>query len=229
MTIRRGEDWGRPGRPPADLIWFADDASAARAVDEGAREIGLGGGDMARTLGASAGTRGGVDVTGSAVSFPIDLIEVTSVDGRRAVALAHVVIRHRRWRWWRGSIVAVMNAQFIGRWDVAPRGHPNDGRFEAVEVDSTMSIRQRFLAGRRLPTGSHVPHPLVRVRSSAELTIPVPRWAKVLVDGRPFIDRPSRTSSSSASSSSSSSSSFDHALTVRVVPDAFVAWIAGVR
>lgn len=213
MTIRRGEDWGRPGRPPADLIWFVDDASGARAVDEGAGEIGLGGGDMARTLGVGADA----GVTGSAVSCPIDLIEVTSADGRRVVALAHVVIRHRRWRWWRGPIVAVMNAQFIGRWDVAPRGHPNDGRLEVLEVDSSMSMRQRFLAGRRLPTGAHIPHPLVRTRSSAEFTVPVPGSATVLVDGRPWID------------GSSPSSSPDSTLTIRAVPDAFVAWIAGVR
>ena len=214
MTIRRGEDWGRPGRPPADLNWFVDDAAAARAVDEGAREIGLGGGDMARTLGVGTGA----GVAGSAVSFPIDLIEVTSADGRRTVALAHVVIRHRRWRWWKGPIVVVMNAQFIGRWDVAPRGHPNDGRVEVLDVDSTMSTRQRFLAGRRLPTGAHIPHPLVRIRSSAEVTVPISGSASVLVDGQPWID-----------GSSSSSSSAGHSLTIRAVPDAFVAWIAGVR
>ena len=219
MTIRRGEDWGRTGRPPVDLVWFVDDASAARAVDEGAREIGLGGGDMARTLGAGAGAGAGAVVDDSAVSFPIDVIEVTSADGRRVVALAHVVIRHRWWRWWRGPIVAVMNAQFIGRWDVAPRGHPNDGRLEVLEVDSTMSIRQRFLAGRRLPTGAHIPHPLVRARSSAELTVPVPPSASVMVDGQPWID----------GSSPSSSSPSELTLRIRAVPDAFVAWIAGVR
>lgn len=206
MTIRRGEDWGRPGRPPADLIWFDDDASAARAVDAGAREIGLGGGDMARTLGSASAE--------SAVSFPVDTVEVTSADGGRVVALAHVVIRNRRWRWWRGSIVVVMNAQFIGRWDVAPRGHPNDGRLEVLEVESTMSLRQRFLARRRLPTGTHVPHPLIRTRSSALITVPVPRSATVVVDGRPWID---------------GSSSPEPTLTIRAVPDAFVAWIPGVR
>ena len=210
MTIRRGEDWGRTGRPPAGLNWFVDDASAARAVEEGAHDIGLAGGDMARTLGAGPAP----DVVESAVSFPIDLIEVTSSDGHRVVALSHVVIRHRRWKWWRGPIVAVMNAQFIGRWDVAPRGHPNDGRLEIVDVDSTMSVRQRFLAGRRLPTGAHVPHPLVRLRSSALITVPVPRSATVVVDGRPWID---------------GSSLPEPALTIRAVPDAFVAWIPGVR
>ena len=210
MTIRRGEDWGRTGRPPADLNWFVDDASAARAVEAGAHDIGLAGGDMARTLGAGPAP----DVVESAVSFPIDLIEVTSSDGRRVVALSHVVMRHRRWKWWRGPIVAVMNAQFIGRWDVAPRGHPNDGRLEIVDVDSAMSTRQRFLAGRRLPTGAHVPHPLVRTRSSALITVPVPRSATVVVDGRPWID---------------GSSPPEPTLTIRAVPDAFVAWIPGVR
>lgn len=206
MTIRRGEDWGRLGRPPADLLWFDDDASAAAAVDGGRREIGLGGGDMARTLGV-----GSVE---SAVAFPIDLMEVSTSDGRRVAALSHVMIRNRRWSWWRGSIVVVMNAQFIGRWDVAPRGHPNDGRVEVVEVDASMPLRQRFLAGRRLPTGAHVPHPHIRTRSSTRYAITLPRKSRVMVDGRPW---------------SGGSSSSDSTLTVSVVPDAFVAWIAGVR
>ena len=56
-------------------------------------------------------------------------------DGRRLTAVAHVVARGGG-PWWRGPIVAVMNADRLGRWDVAPRAHPNDGRLDVVEVDA---------------------------------------------------------------------------------------------
>ena len=53
-----------------------------------------------------------------------------------------------------------MNAQYLGRWDVAPRGHPNDGR---VDVLPRRRRRCRRATGCRaraaLPQGTHVPHP----------------------------------------------------------------------
>ena len=211
MTIRRGEDWGRVGRAPADLDWFDDDAAAATAYRDGVRSIGVFGGDLARTLGVGPETSTGVEAT---VSFPIDVVELTSSDGRRTVAVAHAVVRSRRWGWWRGPILVVMNAQYIGRADVAPRGHPNDGRVDVLEVDTAMSIRQRIMAARRLPIGAHVPHPLVRTRSLTTTSFVVPPASKVEVDGRPWID---------------GTSSSEITVTVDVVPDALHVWIPGVR
>ncbi len=218
MTIRRGEDWGRVGRPPVDLPWFDDDDTAAEAYRRGERAIGVRGGDLARTLGVRQG--GTTDVTptsnetAESVSFPIDVIELSCSDGRRTVALAHVVVRSRRWGWWRGPVTVLMNAQYIGRWDVAPRGHPNDGRVDLLEVEPTMSIRQRLLAGRRLPIGSHVPHPLVRSRSVTRTTFVVPASARVDVDGRRWID---------------GSSTIEATIAAEIVPDALEVWIPGVR
>lgn len=219
MTIRRGEDWGRPGRPPVDLVWFDDDASAAEAYARGAREIGLRGGDLARTLGVAPGTGGESSSHHSAVSFPIDVIALSTSDGRRTIALAHVVTRDRRWGWWRGRIVVAMNAQFIGRWDVAPRGHPNDGRIELFDVDAGLSWRQRILAARRLPTGAHVPHPAIRTRSLSHASIPVLASATVEVDGVRW----------NTPSFGSTSSSAEPTITLDVIPDALVVWIPGVR
>lgn len=157
MVIRRGEDWGEPAAEPADLAWFADDRSAARyAGESGVARMGLLGGDMARTLGAVG--------EGPSVRFSVDLVRVSwEGDGGRGnvLAMAHAVVRRRRG--WTGPIVAVMNAQFMGEWDVAPRGHPNDGRADVLEVHDAMSVGQRWLARRRLPLGTHVPHPSIRV------------------------------------------------------------------
>lgn len=206
MTIKRGQDWGRPGRAPADLEWFDDDASVAEAYTRGRREVGVRAGDMARTLGVDS-------ARDTAVAFPVDLLEVSSSVAGVRHAFAHVIVRSRRGGWWRGPILAVMNAQYLGRWDVAPRGHPNDGRAESLGVDGSMSFRQRLLAARRLPTGSHLPHPEIRVRSVAEETFVVDRRSRLDLDGREWavddpIERP------------------EVRVTVRVVPDALVVWIA---
>lgn len=177
MAIRRGGDWGEVSPAPSDLSWFTDDRSAANHVAETSdTRLGLQRGDMARTLGASG--------DGPTIRFTIDLLRVTW-EGERgeasALALAHVVVRRRRG--WTGPIVAVMNGQYMGEWDVAPRGHPNDGRAELIEVDSTMSVGQRWIARRRLPLGTHVPHPSIRVatRDRAEWTFDQDR--ELVVDG----------------------------------------------
>lgn len=202
MTIRRGEDWGRVGLPPDDLVWFDGDAEAASGYASGLRLIGLRNGDMARTLGADG-------APSESVSFDIDVLKISWPDGRETFALAHVFVRDHRWSWWRGSPVAVMNAQYRGRWDVAPRGHPNDGRVEVLDVDPSMSWRQRLLAARRLPAGAHLPHPAIRTRSLPRVTIDVPAGSRIDVDGRTPV----------ASTSSATS------LTVECSPDALVVWI----
>ena len=70
------------------------------------------------------------------LELPIDLLEVAT-DRGAAIACAHVLVRSSwsRGGWWHGPVIAVMNAQFLGDWDVAPRGHPNDGRVEVVEAN----------------------------------------------------------------------------------------------
>jgi diacylglycerol kinase family enzyme len=66
--------------------------------------------------------------------------------------------------WWRGPIVAMMNAQYLGRWDVAPRSHPNDGRVDVVSVDAAFGVGDRWKARSRLPLGTHLPHPAITTR-----------------------------------------------------------------
>jgi diacylglycerol kinase family enzyme len=119
--------------------------------------------------------------------YPIDLLEVRLDDGEASiVAVAHVVARSPLTRGGRlrGRILAVMNAEFLGTWDLAPRGHPNDGRVEVVEVDPSMSIRDRLHARGRLPTGTHVPHPSITTRSIRSASWRFEPALDVVVDGR---------------------------------------------
>ncbi|MGH9136372.1 MAG: hypothetical protein ACRD0G_04900, partial [Acidimicrobiales bacterium] len=83
-------------------------------------------------------------------------------DGRMHLFVAHLVVRGRSW--WRGRLVAVMNAEHIGRWDVAPRAHPGDGLLDVVDVDPAFGIGDRWKAWRRIGAGAHLPHPDIEVR-----------------------------------------------------------------
>lgn len=187
MTISPGAPWGRSVARPVDLVTVPDDPSLAAALaDRDGPPVSVAAGDLARTLGvASRGPTG--EGRGMVHELPIDLLEVRLDDRHEPLtACAHVIARSpwTRGHWWRGPIVAVMNAEFVGEWDVAPRGHPNDGRAEVVEVDPAMSMRQRGAARRRLGSATHVPHPRIATRSvrSSRWTFPYP--LVVLVDGR---------------------------------------------
>lgn len=170
MAVRRGEDWGTVGVVPTGVAIVRDDrelSTLINTLDSGATPstppvVQLLGGDLARTLGVvgqppvAAGT--------PAVLLPVDLARV-SFDGAVRRMAAHVVARRS---WWHGPVVGVFNAQFLGRWDVAPRSHPGDGRLDVVEVTASMPVRQRWAARSRLPTAQHLPHPQIASRSVRE-------------------------------------------------------------
>lgn len=115
-------------------------------------------------------------------ALPIDLLDVT-VDGASVLAVAHVLIRRS---WWRGPIVAVMNVDHMGEWNLAPRAHPNDGRAHVLEVAAAMTVRQRWQARGRLASGTHVPHPAITTRTARHETWSFDRPHGVWIDGERF-------------------------------------------
>lgn len=181
MPIAKGEPWGEPGSLPDDGVIVRTDAEARAAVTQARRAgrdlpvLGLLGGDLCRTLGGSADE--GRLRSGSGTQVSIDLGSVL-VDGRLHWFVSHLVARQR---WWRGRVVAAMNAQYLGDWDVAPRGHPNDGRLEVL--DGALPFGQRLQARGRLRTGTHVPHPLIEVLRITAHQITFDRPTRVYLDG----------------------------------------------
>ena len=103
-------------------------------------------------------------------------------------AASHVVGRRLSSRF-RGEVLFVMNAQFLGPYDIAPRGHPNDGRVEVLKVASSMSWRVRRRALQRALTGTHVPHPLIStsVVSTSPLEVVFERPLDVWLDGTKWL------------------------------------------
>ena len=182
MTVEPGKPWGRAAPLPDDGVVARSDAEAAAAVSRARSgglpvpQIGLLAGDLCRTVGGR-GNEGRLH-SPEAVTLPVDIAEV-EVDGQTIVFVAHVVARRS---WWHGRVWAAMNAEWLGTWDVAPRAHPGDGLLDVLDV--TLGFRDRVKARRRLPTGTHVPHPHIaqaRVATThTEFGKPVDVW----VDGR---------------------------------------------
>jgi diacylglycerol kinase family enzyme len=117
------------------------------------------------------------------VLVPVDLGRAW-LDDREVWFCAHLLARRS---WWRGRVLAVMNAQYLGSWDLSPNGHPNDGRLDVVDAGAALGLRDRLRARRRLPLGTHVPHPAIatrRVRALEERFDPPLRvWADGLYEG----------------------------------------------
>lgn len=184
MTVERGQPWGARGTLPAHAVVVRTDAEARAAVTTARRAgapvpaLGLLGGDLCRTCGGrgdEARLRGA-----DAAVLPADLGSVL-LDGRQHWFVAHLVARRS---WWRGRVVAAMNAQFLGPWDVAPRAHPNDGRLDLLDV--TMGTADRWKAWRRLPRGAHVPHPGIAERRLAAWQERFDPPLRVWLDGEPM-------------------------------------------
>ena len=175
MTIRKGEAWGVPAPAPAGLsIARSDRELAALVAADGDAPLAVSGGDVFTTIGAPVGRE-------RAYRLPMDVLRLEA-DGVPHLAVAHVVVR--RW-WWRGPVVAAFNVDHMGDWNVAPRAHPNDGRFDIIEVSQSMSVRDRLGARRRLPAGTHTPHPDITTRTAPEASWGFDRPHKLWIDGVP--------------------------------------------
>lgn len=181
MTIRKGELWGEAAPMPDDGVLVRSDAEARAVVTEARRRsqpvppLGLLGGDLCRTLG---GTGDEARLRSQqAMRLPVDIGAVL-VDGRLHWFVAHLVARGS---WWRGRVVTVMNAQYMGRWDVAPKGHPNDGRLDVLDGD--VPLAQRWQARSRLVTGTHVPHPGIEERRVSAIQLDLVRPTPIRLDG----------------------------------------------
>jgi hypothetical protein len=189
MTIEKGEDWGSRANLDRDAPIVSSDRAIAELFEidsngdslqlVGPAQVGLIGArdpagpktakpapthDLARTVsarGSSVNLR-----EGERSHLPLDLAVVT-IDGVNHVLAASLVIRRPLWT---GNVSAVMNASFLGEWNVAPAGHPNDGRLDVI--DAHLSTGDRLKARTRLASGTHLPHPGISIRrlKAGELT-----------------------------------------------------------
>ncbi len=187
MTIQRGQPWGRTAPLPPDAPIISTNSELRQTVSDQRSEagtsqpIGVLGGDLWQVVGAPGG---GLQRLRSdqAHTAQIDLISVRA-DGENLWACVSVLARTS---WWYGPVVAVMNAEFAGRWRIAPAAHPNDGRLHVLEMGINgppLRLRERFVARGRLRTGSHIPHPAISVRRVTDADFRFERPLQLWLDG----------------------------------------------
>ena len=182
MGIRRGGDWGTRGALPDDGVVVSSDREARDVVEAARRRgeplpvLGLAGGDLCRTLGGS-GDMGRLAEGGSLLTCDLGSV---LLDGRIHWFTAHLVARHN---WLTGRVLVVMNAAFLGRWNLGPRAHPGDGLLDIS--DANPALRQRLAVWRRLPAGTHLPHPEIATARRAAFSTSFDRPVPVLLDGAP--------------------------------------------
>lgn len=162
MSIAKGSEWGEAGVVPRDAVICTSDAEAASA--SGAVTL-LRAGDLFRGLGEPRAKAAGDECR----ILPVDLMRVT-VEFRDGAsismhAVAHVCLGRFAAR---DGFDGLVNAGFVDGANLAPRGHPGDGRIELVTMEPNVSWRQRRMARRRTSTGTHVPHPAISVSTVVE-------------------------------------------------------------
>jgi hypothetical protein len=195
--LRRGEPWGRAASGPPDVDVAGDDTDLAAVAmsNRGAlvRFRPSPRSDIARALGLGPAGAGTTEVAIDALAIEPDDGAVNAVvlgpppDRLRWTTRAsNITVRVDGRPWFRGraTTVVVASGQFLRGADLVPRGHPGDGRAE-VQVYA-LTRRARSLMRRRLPTGTHVPHPGIRGGRARRVEVEVAgRGLPVEVDGRP--------------------------------------------
>jgi hypothetical protein len=197
--IRKGEPWGEPvddDRYANAVQATGDDADLAAVVAAHPgvpiRFTPTRACDLARALGLRGTPSGNIVLACDAIELP---------DGSPAVNMVVFGIAPDRQQWWqrRGRVevevdgrlvveeqalcVVVANGQYLRGFDVVPRGHPGDGRFE-VHVYS-LAPRERAPMQHRLTAGRHLPHPHITEASGRRVTV---RFAEAVpweADGHP--------------------------------------------
>ena len=176
MPIVKGSPYGEPGPVPEGIVLVRSDAEARAVVEDARRDrrpypaLGLLGGDLCRTLGGGTGP----ELTG--VRFPVDLGLVLA-DGRLHLFVASLVARSRLWT----RAFLAMNAQYLGRWDVAPRAHPGDGLLDTYDV--RLQPGQLAPVRSRLAHGTHLPHPGITERRVGAVQVELDRELPLRLDG----------------------------------------------
>ena len=180
MTISRGREWGHDGTVPDDSVVVDRDSALASTR---AACVLLAGGDLHEALG-----RPPVRSTGERCTLlPVDALVCTIVrpDGTSDRRLAASTVETGGWMRPRARHICVTNAGMVRGRNLAPRAHPNDGRFDVVELSSTMALRQRIIARRRARTGTHVPHPDISVHQTTTFALTRSGRERLLLDGQP--------------------------------------------
>ena len=209
-VIKPGDEWGRPTDATADLECHGDDQALATLITaEGTPPLVRWSpvdSDFARSVGLHPNhTTPRTD--GGGIELPVDALafvlagggKVTHLWGINAAVLGvaptklsrfhrqrpvTVVVDGRTVFTGNATTVVIANGQYLDGSDLVPRGHPGDGRVE-IQVYA-LTPGERAPMRRRLPSGTHLPHPRITTTSgrSIEVTTGDRPWP-LMIDGSP--------------------------------------------
>ncbi len=185
MTIRKGEEWGRPSHARSVITVLRDSEiseQVARSQSQSA-ELQVQGGDTWLSLGSPDVIRH----PGATWRLPFDAIRV-SVGERELRAYSSLVLRNP---WWRGGVFTgdiwcvSLTGILRGR-NVTPRAHPNDGVLDVLRVTQEMTARQRIQAWSRAKRGDHLPHRGIEIKRLTTTRISSATTKLLTIDGKRF-------------------------------------------
>jgi hypothetical protein len=162
MTIRKGEGWGKRIPLPSSVRQVENDADLSKCSRSDF--VSLTNGDIHRALGSPRPVQSEAECT----LLPIDALQIriVSSDGDEQWVTAASCIEIGAFLSLNGRkrYVCVTNGGIVNGRNVAPRAHPNDGRFDILTIDASMSFRTRLAARKKAVTGTHMPHPQISAR-----------------------------------------------------------------
>ena len=182
MTIRKGEQWGRRIAMPTPIHQVHSDSELAHCSSSDF--ISLSGGDIHFTLGSPVLLETETECT----LLPVDALQcrITLTDGSKRDVSAASCIEVGRFvsLLQRGRFICITNGGIVDGRNLAPRAHPNDGRFDVMTLDAAMSLRDRLTARKKAITGSHLPHPCISVRQNDVFSVQrTGRRERLCIDG----------------------------------------------
>jgi hypothetical protein len=192
VTIEKGREWGHRGQRPQSVHVVHSDADVVRAwTQDPNTTFAVVAGDLHMALGQPKWK----DDQTECQFLSVDVFHVTVTPqqdhqyskqnnaGKETIeTFALSSVRIGSW-FTRGRFITVSNCGFVGRYNIAPRAHPNDGEMDVVTVYSDMDWRQRIQARSRARLGQHIPHPQISMERGLSHS-----WHKEHKRERLFID-----------------------------------------
>jgi hypothetical protein len=197
--LRHGRPWGHPASAPPDVELSGEDVDLAAAV---ARHPGAlvrfrpsPSSDIARALGLGPEAAASTEVALDSLVIAVDTLgDTTAVNavvlGRppdrlrwttRSAPMS-ITVDGRPWFTGAATTAVVASGQYLRGADLVPRGHPGDGWAELQVY--TLPRTERRAMRRRLASGTHLPHPLIKTGRARHVEIEADRAVPLDVDGQ---------------------------------------------
>ena len=178
MTIRKLEPYGIQASRPLNLVTRQSDYELAQHFTSHDRAVPCTviQGGIAQSLGITGDVQR--DLTSHATHLDqqmtrvdLDLLQIdyrTVASGENSLQIVVAGTLSLQLRTPLSTFLIFSNSGYWRERDLLPRAHPNDGFVDVLEVDPNITLRQRALAWRRSKTGSHLPHPHLRVSRTTD-------------------------------------------------------------